>query len=127
MTPGARNRVLIIDDEPSIRQFFADTLALANFEVVLASGADEALTILQDDHAIGLLLVDLNMPGVNGWEFLKQQRQRMDPIPAIIITGATVVPSERIPVCAYLRKPMSKRQLIAAVAAHCTAEPIHTT
>jgi CheY-like chemotaxis protein len=119
---SARNRILIVDDDPSIREVFQDMLHLARFDTAVAADGRTALSMLQQDPTIGLVLLDLNMPDMNGWEFLLEQRGggAEGPIPAIVITGSVVVPPERIPVAAYLRKPMPQTQLIAAVSAHCT-------
>src|SRR5215213_5208526 len=83
---AARPRVIVVDDEASIRDLLAKTLALAEYDVDLAPDgrtALERLRIIPYD----LLITDLKMPGVDGLTVIKEARRLKTDIPVIIITG----------------------------------------
>jgi CheY-like chemotaxis protein len=88
----SRNRVLVVDDDPVVRRMFQRSLDLAEFDVVVACNGAEGLTILREDDTIGLVLLDLTMPGMDGWAFLQEQRadSRSATIPTIILSGPTL-------------------------------------
>src|SRR3954469_24829770 len=83
---SSRPRILVVDDEASIRDLLAKTLALAEYDVDLAPDgrtALERLRILPYD----LLITDLKMPGVDGLAVIREARRLKADIPVIIITG----------------------------------------
>ena len=83
---ATRPRVLVVDDEASIRDLLAKTLALAEYDVDLAPdgrAALERLRIIPYD----LLITDLRMPGIDGLTVIKEARRLKTDIPIIIITG----------------------------------------
>ena len=83
---ATRPRVLVVDDETSIRDLLSKTLALAEYDVDLAPdgrSALERLRIIPYD----LLITDLRMPGVDGLTVIKEARRLKTDIPVIIITG----------------------------------------
>src|SRR6185503_1714840 len=83
---GGRPRVLVVDDEATIRDLLAKTLALAEYDVDLAPdgrNALERLRIIPYD----LLITDLKMPGVDGLTVIREARRLKADIPVIIITG----------------------------------------
>src|SRR5229473_2983877 len=92
--PPPRRRsavVLVVDDEPDLRQLTADLLISHGFDVVIAQHGREALERL-GEHRPDLVLLDLNMPVMDGWEFRVEQRRLVEPdlvnIPVLILTGA---------------------------------------
>ena len=115
----ARPRVLVVDDEASIRDLLAKTLALAEYDVDLAPdgrAALERLRIIPYD----LLITDLKMPGVDGLTVIKEARRLKTDIPVIIITGfsteASAIEAVNLGVSAYLTKPFRVPQVLAAAA-----------
>src|SRR5262249_14788315 len=62
------NVVLIVDDDEDMRDTYRDVLVLAGFRTLEAADARTALRILREGHDIGLVLLDLMMPGMSGWE-----------------------------------------------------------
>ena len=81
-------KVLCIDDEQSILKSLKRCLAQKNFNAVLAEGALEGLRILSEQKDnIGLIIVDLRMPRMNGIDFLHEARKAFGSIPAIILSG----------------------------------------
>jgi excisionase family DNA binding protein len=115
----ARPRVLVVDDEASIRDLLAKTLALAEYDVDLAPdgrAALERLRIIPYD----LLITDLKMPGVDGLTVIKEARRLKTDIPVIIITGfsteASAIEAVNLGVSGYLTKPFRVPRVLAAAA-----------
>ena len=115
----ARPRVLVVDDEASIRDLLAKTLALAEYDVDLAPdgrAALERLRIIPYD----LLITDLKMPGVDGLTVFKEARRLKTDIPVIIITGfsteASAIEAVNLGVSGYLTKPFRVPRVLAAAA-----------
>jgi excisionase family DNA binding protein len=116
---AARPRVLVVDDEASIRDLLAKTLALAEYDVDLAPdgrAALERLRIIPYD----LLITDLKMPGVDGLTVIKEARRLKADIPVIIITGfsteASAIEAVNLGVSGYLTKPFRVPRVLAAAA-----------
>jgi CheY-like chemotaxis protein len=92
--PPPRRRsavVLVVDDEPDLRQLTANLLINHGFDVVIAQHGREALQRLRE-HCPDLVLLDLNMPVMDGWQFRAAQARLVDShlvnIPVLILTGA---------------------------------------
>jgi excisionase family DNA binding protein len=116
---AGRPRVLVVDDEESIRDLLAKTLALAEYDVDLAPDgrtALERLRIIPYD----LLITDLKMPGVDGLTVIKEARRLKPDIPVIIITGfsteASAIEAVNLGVSGYLTKPFRVPRVLAAAA-----------
>jgi excisionase family DNA binding protein len=116
---GGRARILVVDDEPSIRDLLAKTLALAEYEVDLAPDgktAIERLRIVPYD----LLITDLRMPGVDGLSVIREGRRLRPDLPVIIITGysteASAIEAVNLGVSGYLTKPFRVPRVLAAAA-----------
>ena len=83
---GRRVRVLVIDDEPEVRSVLADMLAEAGHEVVQATDGAEALRYLAAED-VDVLLTDLSMPGLSGWDVAEAFRARFPDAPLGLVTG----------------------------------------
>jgi excisionase family DNA binding protein len=112
-------RVLVVDDEASIRDLLSKTLALAEYDVDLAPDgrtALERLRIIPYD----LLITDLKMPGVDGLAVIREARRLKADIPVIIITGfsteASAIEAVNLGVSGYLTKPFRVPRVLAAAA-----------
>ncbi len=115
----ARPRVLVVDDEASIRDLLAKTLALAEYDVDLAPDgrtALERLRIIPYD----LLITDLKMPGVDGLTVIREARRLKADLPVIIITGysteASAIDALNLGVSGYLTKPFRVPMVLAKAA-----------
>jgi len=84
-------RILVVDDEESIRALLKELLSSLGYEVGLAANGLEALSVL-DDHPVDLLLSDIRMPGMTGMELLKMVALRRDEIPVVLLTACDEVP-----------------------------------
>jgi excisionase family DNA binding protein len=119
-TPAAgRPRVLVVDDEASIRDLLAKTLALAEYDVDLAPDGRTALERLRI-VPYDLLITDLKMPGVDGLGVIREARRLKPDIPVIIITGfsteASAIEAVNLGVSGYLTKPFRVPRVLAAAA-----------
>jgi excisionase family DNA binding protein len=114
-----RSRVLVVDDESSIRELLQKTLALAEYDVDLAPdgrGAIDRLRMIPYD----LLITDLRMPGVDGLTVIREARRLKADLPVIIITGfsneASAIEAVNLGVSGYLTKPFRVPRVLAAAA-----------
>lgn len=112
--------VLVIDDEPNIRRFITLNLSTRGYEVTDTRDAESALELLKQ-RCPALILLDLNLPGISGWEFLDLIRDHPthSTIPVIIITGSITMgdtrPEQYPMVVDVLVKPLSVQQLLYAI------------
>jgi signal transduction histidine kinase/CheY-like chemotaxis protein len=83
----AKRRILLIDDDAQVRAVVAEMLAIEGHAVVTASGGVEGLAALEGDERIDLVLTDLGMPGMTGWEVARAARSRRPTLPVGLITG----------------------------------------
>jgi excisionase family DNA binding protein len=114
-----RARVLVVDDEETIRELLLKTLALADYEVDLAPdgrSALERMRMIQYD----LLITDLRMPGVDGLTVIREARRLKADIAVIIVTGysseASAIEAINLGVQGYLTKPFRVPRVLAAAA-----------
>lgn len=117
-----QKRILIVDDEPSIRDMVAFALRKASMQPILAADADEALTALAD-AAPDLMLLDWMLPGISGLELTRRLRREHGAaaVPIIMLTarGEEVdrVNGFEAGVDDYVVKPFSARELIGRIRA----------
>src|SRR5215468_251346 len=115
--PAGRPRVLVVDDEASIRDLLSKTLALAEYDVDLAPDGRTALERLRV-IPYDLLITDLKMPGIDGLTVIREARRLKADIPVIIITGfsneASAIEAVNIGVSGYLTKPFRVPRVLAA-------------
>jgi excisionase family DNA binding protein len=114
-----RPRVLVVDDEASIRELLSKTLALAEYDVDTAPdgrAAVERLRLGQYD----LLIADLKMPGLDGLSLIREAKRLNTDLPVIIITGfsteSSAIEAVNLGVAGYLTKPFRVPQVLAAAA-----------
>ena len=114
-----RSRVLVVDDESSIRELLAKTLALAEYDVDTAPDGRAALERLRLGH-YDLLIADLKMPGMDGLTLIREAKRLKADIPVIIITGfsteSSAIEAVNLGVAGYLTKPFRVPQVLAAAA-----------
>jgi excisionase family DNA binding protein len=87
--PGGRTTgplVLVVDDDARVRELVRVHLELEGYTVREASSAEDALAAL-DDQAPALVLLDIVMPGVDGWQMLQRMQERHGSIPVIMFSG----------------------------------------
>ena len=110
-------RILIVEDEIAIRDTLAEVLGKNGREILTASDGKEALERLTEVPRPCLILLDLMMPRMNGWEFL--QRKSVDPliadIPTIVLSGS----ARPAGAMHQLAKPVDVERLLALVEQYC--------
>lgn len=115
--------VLVVDDVDATRQGLAQLLRLLGYDAREASNGREALEQLREDPRICVVVLDLLMPGTNGYWFREQQLK--DPsiahIPAIVFTGRELQgnDTETLKVDEVFQKPVSADALCEAVSRFC--------
>jgi CheY-like chemotaxis protein len=120
--------VLVVEDHASARSTVTALLSSSGYDVVEAANGREALALLATGLRPDLILLDLVMPVMDGWEFLERQRRHRQhcTIPTIVVTG---VPSHdprclEMPVVRFVSKPYSSEQLLAAINAEISPPPM---
>ncbi|MFT4929889.1 MAG: signal transduction histidine kinase/ligand-binding sensor domain-containing protein, partial [Phenylobacterium sp.] len=117
-------RILLVDDEPINRQVLHNHLSLQHYQLVEVSGGEEALAAIADDGPFDLVLLDIMMPRVSGFEVCKTLRNRYSTseLPVIFLTAKNqvndLVQSFAVGANDYLSKPISKHELLARVETH---------
>jgi DNA-binding response OmpR family regulator len=110
--------VLIIEDDEGLRRILARHLASHGFRVAEADSAEAAGALLDEGVRPGLILLDLNLPGGTGWEFLRCRSLDDAGRPPVVVTTATTVSPRRLrehQVAGYLPKPFAMETLVATV------------
>jgi putative nucleotidyltransferase with HDIG domain len=117
-TPGVDRRLLIVDDDENVRKIVAALLTDEGYETITASGAEEALTIL-DHTAFALVISDIKMPEKDGLWLLNALRKMHPETAMIMMTGYgqvdTAVQALKYGASDYLTKPVRVNQLSASV------------
>jgi two-component system response regulator MprA len=118
--PDGTPRILVVDDEPAVRQALARALALERYEVTLAADATEALDLLGVGSYEAIVL-DVSMPGMSGLELCGRIRDSDDRTPVLMLTARDGI-DDRVAgldtgADDYLVKPFALRELMARVRA----------
>ena len=118
---GAPLRILLVDDEPTVREALADTLVEDGHAVVQAPSGPEALARLGEGTPVDLVFTDLGMPEMTGWDVARAIRQRWPGLPVVLVTGWAVAlemsDEEKRGVDFVLAKPYTVETLRSALAA----------
>src|SRR5262245_61300814 len=113
-----RGRVLVVDDERSLLEVLAAMLVEAGWQVDTATNGRDAL-VLVDAQRYEVVLSDIDMPGINGVQLLREIRARDLDVPVLLITGhprvETAVEALEHGALRYLQKPLRERDLLTAV------------
>jgi excisionase family DNA binding protein len=114
-----RPRILVADDEASIRELLQKTLALADYDVDVAADGRAAIERLRT-LSYDLLITDLKMPGADGLSVIREARRYRPDLPIIIITGysseASAIEAINLGVSGYLTKPFRIPKVLATAA-----------
>ncbi len=118
--------IVVADDDPDIRRLVADILRDEGYRVLTAADGQEALALIRR-RAPALVLLDLQMPLLNGWEVLDHLRAEGIHVPVVFMTAAYRARSEarRHDVAGFLAKPFDVDDLLAVVARHAVPHGAH--
>jgi excisionase family DNA binding protein len=105
--------VLVVDDDARIREYVRVNLEMEGYLVREAAGAEEALQAIED-QAPELVLLDVVMPGVDGWQMLQRMQERYGSIPVIMFSGQidAAEDAEQRGARGFIGKPFDPQQLI---------------
>lgn len=113
-------KILIVDDEARMRKLVKDFLSVKGFSVVEAADGEEAVDVFFEQKDIALIILDVMMPRMDGWETLKTIR-KYSQIPIIMLTARAEERDELqgfdLGVDEYISKPFSPKILVARVEA----------
>lgn len=84
---NTKGRILLVDDEPDLLEILGEFLQDEGFEVTVAQNGVEALAVLENDHAFDLLLSDINMPRMKGFELIENARRKYPALKCALITA----------------------------------------
>jgi two-component system, cell cycle sensor histidine kinase and response regulator CckA len=118
--PTGHEAILVVEDEPQVRQVLARTLASLGYDVTVTASGDEALGVAAArPRPFDLVVTDVVMPGMSGLEVVRALRARWPDLPALVLSGYTDdrflrddVEGERLP---FLQKPFTRDALAAEV------------
>jgi CheY-like chemotaxis protein len=120
-------QILIVEDDPGLREALAEVLADEGYDLLSARDGLEAVNLLKKGKRPDVILLDLSMPVVNGWEF--RMFQKRDPelaqIPVILITAGGYTREEVawLEPSALLLKPIDLPFLLSSIRKFCVATP----
>lgn len=115
-----KRKILVVDDDPTMVKLINVNLKLNNYFVVEATSGEQALGILADDK-LDLVVLDIMMPGVDGWEVLKRIRSKPDTeeMPVILVTAKTqdsdVIRGWELGADEYVIKPFNPLLLVEVI------------
>jgi DNA-binding NtrC family response regulator len=115
--PGP-SAILIVEDEHVARRALGALLAASGYRPKAAESAEEALRLLQNQPAPRVALVDLNLPGMSGIDFINRLEQINPSVYAVLMTGAgdeTLAAALRERHVPYVRKPLDFSRLLAVI------------
>ncbi len=108
-------RILLVDDEPSVRAIVAELLELEGHTVVQAENGPDGLAVLATDGGVELVLADVGMPRMNGWALAREVRARYPSVRVGLVTGYGSMgpsdPAERSVVDFIIAKPITEESL----------------
>lgn len=123
MTQSMGGTVLVVDDDESLRETLCMILEDEGYGVATAANGQEALTQLRSRPPPCVILLDLMMPVMSGWDFRRQQQR--DPALAaipVVVVSAVSDSADRVAAldaAAYFQKPVDLDALLSTLASHC--------
>ena len=113
-------KILVVDDESRMRKLVKDFLTKKNFQVLEAGNGEEAMDIFYEEKDIALIILDVMMPKMDGWEVCREMRKNAK-VPIIMLTARSDERDEllgfELGVDEYISKPFSPKILVARVEA----------
>lgn len=113
-----KNKILVVDDEMRMRKIVKDFLQRENYMVIEAENGEKAVDIFFSEKDIALVILDVMMPQMDGWEVCKEIRKLSD-VPIVMLTAKSEESDELLGfdlgVDEYITKPFSPKVLVARV------------
>ena len=111
--------VLVVEDEVDLREMMCEALELHGFAVVAATDGKDALDKVSGIESLCLVILDLLMPEMNGWDFVEQLRKRSEFATVPIIVHSSAPGPAPTTVARVLKKPITLNRLLATVREYC--------
>jgi CheY-like chemotaxis protein len=112
-------RILVVEDEALPRLDLVEALSSAGYEVLAASGANQALHYLRSRYPIDVVITDIDLgAGLTGWDVAETFRAARSDIPIIYISGAAGDRRRRVPGSVFFAKPCTTRDLLKVLPLH---------
>ena len=116
-------KVLIVEDDDAIGQALASLLEGEGYGVVRARDGRSALAVLRSGEKASVILLDMTMPGMNGWQFREEliKDDALASIPILVCTASARAEDDarKLGAAGWLRKPVDPTRLLQAVGEHC--------
>lgn len=113
--------VLIVDDSAAVRSALQDLFELSGFHVQTAGDGEEGLNVLQEGSHWDLVLLDVKMPKLNGFDMLREMRRNGSKVPVVMLTAAgdrqSVLSGFDLGATDYITKPFNPEVLMARISA----------
>jgi DNA-binding NtrC family response regulator len=113
VSPG-RSAILVVDDDPEVREILAETLTEFGYRVLQAGTGEEALPFLEARGEVGMIITDVRMPGMSGLEFVERAKAHDPAVKVIVMSGYFISQSVG---ARFLKKPFHMHELASAVRA----------
>jgi CheY-like chemotaxis protein len=117
--------VLVIEDDEGLREMMAQLLTLEGFQTATVANGREALAYLHGSARPEVILLDLMMPVMDGWEF--RRHQQADPalagVPVIVLSALDQARAAGVDGAAFLKKPLDFDRLLDLVREYCNDSP----
>ena len=114
----AQSKILVVDDEENIRNLLCETLRLVGFKPTAAKNGNEAISCLRKEN-FDIILLDINMPFLNGFQTLERIRQSSTSIPVIMLSARAdkedVIAGLRDGADDYIAKPFNIEEVITRI------------
>ncbi|MCU1385566.1 MAG: hypothetical protein JWL71_4263 [Acidobacteria bacterium] len=113
--------VLIVEDDDDLREMMAHMLTIEGFDAATVANGREALEYLLSSITPHVILLDLMMPVMDGWEFRRQQKAHPDlaGVPVIVLSALDQGRAANVDAAAFLKKPLDFDRLLELVREHC--------
>jgi CheY-like chemotaxis protein len=119
--PSEPVNVLIVEDDDGAREALSDCLELEGFRVASARNGKEALDYLHHAPAPHVILLDLFMPIMTGWEFREAQKKEaaIADIPVVVVTAFSAGITRQIDANVVMHKPLDLDRLVSVIREYC--------
>ena len=124
MSKSSAKRILVVEDDRDLRDALAEILQDEGYCVSSAGHGEEALEVLRCERLdVALILLDLTMPVMNGWQFRDEQRKDPDlsKIPVVVLSAGDRLPEQMAPlgIRDFVRKPIELTLLLQMIGRYC--------
>jgi DNA-binding response OmpR family regulator len=110
--------ILLVEDDPALAETLERYLSAHRLSVTVAGSTEEATRLLRSGMRPGLVILDINLPGMTGWDLLRDRAYVQSGSPPVVITTATTVAPGRLrefPIAGYLPKPFPIPALMSTI------------